>query len=236
MQKTTKIADKTMKKLFLIVLIIILTTKFGSAQLLDKYGFNIGTSYSNQIWVYTKYSNDEAHKDYKWGLSFFLSAEKELNTIFSIRPQFGYIQKGFKNMQDYTFNDTGTSGTKNKNVIYHDLAFDLSLKITPFKLKWNPYVQLGLRTDYMIAYKDVIGEEMGSGLKFNMFQSAIDKFNKFNLGGLIGIGLEIQDILYFEIEYNPTLTSSFNTPILDVKDITWDIKLGININKLLKKE
>jgi hypothetical protein len=84
-----------MKKSLTIIALLLLISRFGSAQLIDKYGFNIGMAYTNQIWDYKLVSIDNSNKDYKPGLAVFLSAEKKITKVFSIRPEIGYIQKGF---------------------------------------------------------------------------------------------------------------------------------------------
>jgi hypothetical protein len=168
-------------------------------------------------------------------LSFFLSAEMKLNEVFSVRTELGYIQKGFTNYEEILFGDNTTAGVYDKDVTFHDLALNLGCKISPFNFKWSPYISIGLRTDYMMSYEDVIGVEQGSGMQIQMFKAQIDKFNKLNLGGLIGIGLEFNDRYYFEIEYNPAITSYLDAKLLEVRDVTWGMKLGCNINKLLKK-
>jgi hypothetical protein len=173
-------------------------------------------------------------QDYKAGLSAFLFAEKKLNKMFSIKPEFGYLQKGFKNNVDLRSDDGTLIDVSHKNVIFHDLGLNVGLKFTPFHFKRTPYILLGIRGDYMFAYKDIIFEEPGSGLKFNLYKSSIDAFKKGNLGGLLGIGLEYNNLCFLELDYNPTLTNSYNTNFLVIKDNCWDLKLGLNIHKLLK--
>ncbi len=223
-----------MKKTFLIFIILIFFTNYGTAQIFDKYGLNIGTSYFNQLWNYKLITVDNSNKDYKLGMSAFFSAEKKINRLFSIRPEIGYIQKGFKNNLNFTLADGTSAGSTKGNVIFNDLGLNIGLKTTPFSSKFNPYVLLGIRGNYMFSYKDVIFEEKGSGLKFNMYKSQIDEFNKFNLDGLIGIGLEINDLTYLEFEYNPAILSSFNDSGLEIMDNGWIFKLGINLNKMKK--
>ena len=194
----------------------------------------MGASYSNQLWDYKMITINNTNKDFKIGFTAFLTAEKRINKIFSIRPEIGYIQKGFKNNYDLVF-PSGNAGVDKKNVIFHNLAADLGLKITPFDLKFVPYFLVGLRGDYMFSYKDIVAVEQGSGFKFNMYKSQIDEFKKFNLGGLIGLGYEFNETVYMEIEYNPSFTSSFNDTGLQIKDNCWDIKLGFNLNRLHTK-
>jgi len=224
-----------MKKSLMIVALLLLISRFGSAQLIVKYGFNIGMTYSNQFWDYKLISIDNPNKDYKLGLAVFLSAEKKISKVFSLRPEIGYIQKGFKNNVEMTSSDGTSAGVNKKNVIFHDLGLNFGLKITPFDFKVVPYAILGFRCDYMTSYKDIVFEEQGSGLKFNMYKSEIDNFNKLNLGGLIGIGFEFNDLTYIEFEYNPSITKSYGSTGLDIKDNCWGIKVGFNLNKLKKK-
>lgn len=224
-----------MKQKLLIIILLSLITKYGNAQFFDQYGLNMGASYSNQLWDYKLISIDNSNKDYKIGLSFFLSAEKKINKLFSIRPEIGYTQKGFKNNIKITFSDGTSAGIDKKNVTFHNLILNIGFKITPFDYKFSPYAIWGFRGNYMFSYKDITIEEPGSGLKFNMYKSIIEEFDKFNLDGLIGIGVELNDITYFEIEYNPSITSSFNDSSLEIKDNGWGFKLGIYINKLIKK-
>lgn len=221
-----------MKKYLLLVLFISAISKCGTAQFIDNYGLNIGASYSNQLWDYKRINVENPGEEYKPGLLIFLSAEKKLNKIFSIRPEIGYIQKGFKDNTELRFSDGTSAGANNGNLVLHDLALNVGLKFTPFNIKWTPYALIGLCGDYMLSYKDVVIIEENTGLEFRMYEPVVDKFNKATLGGLLGIGFEINDLLYFEIEYNPAITSNLNDDGLEIKDNCWGAKFGFNINQL----
>ena len=223
---------ETMKEKILIIIFFSLLPSYGTAQFMDKYGFNLGATYTTQFWDYKLTSIAGLNKDYKTGFSVFLSTEKKLNKLISIRPEIGYIQKGFKNNIEITFSDSTTAGVDQKNVSFHDLGLNIGLKITPFDFKFAPYAVLGIRADYMISYKDIIITDQSSGLTFNMYTSQINTFNKANLGGLISLGFEFREMMYVEIEYNPSITYSFNSAGMKIKDNCWGVKIGININKL----
>ena len=49
------------------------------------------------------------------------------------------------------------------------------------------------------------------------------------LHGLIGIGLKINNLTYFEFEYNPAILNSINDSGLEIKDIGWTFKPGIDL-------
>ena len=220
-----------MKQRLVFILVLILIAKFSHSQIIDRYGINIGTSYSTQIWNY-KLVNVDSDNEYKIGLQAFLQSEKDFGNLLALRTEFGYIQKGFKNNVKLTSAEGTFIGRNNDNVILHDLALNLGLKVKPLKTDYSPYILVGIRGDYLISYKDIELEEPGSGLKFNMYESTIEDFNKFNLGGLIGLGIDIRDLIYFEIEYNPNFTNNFDDTGLSIKDNCWGAKIGLNINKL----
>lgn len=215
-----------MKQRLVLIIVLTFVAKLSYSQIIDRYGVNVGASYATQIWDY-KLVNVDSDNGYKFGLQAFLQAEKDLGDFLALRTEFGYIQKGFKNNLELT-----SAVTNNDNVILHDLALNLALKVNPIKADYSPYLLVGFRGDYMISYKDIEIEEPGSGLKFSMYELVIEDFNKFNLGGLLGLGIDIKNLIYFEIEYNPNFTKNLDATGLSVKDNCWGIKLGLNINKL----
>ena len=75
---------KYMRRNLLFLVLLTLIYQYGTCQFIDKYGINIGTTFSNQIWDYKIMSIDNPAKKYKTGFSAFFSAEKEINKIFSI--------------------------------------------------------------------------------------------------------------------------------------------------------
>ncbi|MBN2730589.1 MAG: PorT family protein [Bacteroidales bacterium] len=220
-----------MKQRLVFILALSLIATISHSQIIDRYGINIGTSYSTQIWDY-KLVNVDSDNEYKFGFLAFLQAEKDFGKLLALRTEFGYIQKGFKNNLKHISEEGIYTGTNNDNVILHDLALNLGLKIKPLNTDFSPYFLAGLRGDYMISYKDVEIEEPSSGLKFNIYESTIEDFNKFNIGALIGLGIEIKGLIYFELEYNPNFTKNLDETGLSIKDNCWGAKIGLNINKL----
>lgn len=82
----------------------------------------------------------------------------------------------------------------------------------------------------MVYYKDAIVEESGSGLELSLYKSDIDNFNKFNIGGLVSLGLDIKELLYFEVEYNPNFTKNYSDSAISIRDNVFAMKLGLNID------
>jgi opacity protein-like surface antigen len=225
-----------MKQFVLTLALLVLIVSSVSAQIIDKYGVHIGGTYTNQIWDYKFFPDDKQIKDYKPGCYLFLFAEKKVNELFSIRTEIGYIQKGFENNMNLILLDGSSAGNTDGRVIYHDLGFNLGLKISPFSNYLNPYVLLGLGARYLLSYEDVIFEEFGSGSIFNIYSDQIEEFNTFNMDALIGVGIELNELIAVELEYDPTLIARFNDASLNVKDNAWVFKLGINLSELIRNK
>jgi len=223
------IANKIMNQRITLFLAFTFIVQLSYSQIVDRYGISIGTSYSTQNWEYKHFSADYSN-DYKIGFMTFIHAEQNFGNILALRTEIGYIQKGFKNQMELTFPDGTSAGVNNDNVVLHDLALNLGLKVKPLKIDYSPYLLVGIRCDYMIAYKDIVFEEQASGQKFNMYESTIEDFDKFNLGGLVGLGVAIKELLYLEIEYNPNLTKNLDNAGLRIIDNCWGVKLGVNVN------
>jgi opacity protein-like surface antigen len=223
-----------MKRTILIILFLGILTIHGFSQFISNYGLNFGATYSGQLWWPKNSQVEIPATDYKFGYLIFLSTEKNLNKIFSIRPEIGYIQKGFKNLVELHFPDGSLGNTRNKNVTFHNMALNLGFKFSPFKVKFSPYAILGIHIDYMFAYKDISVEESGSGQTYNMYKSQIDNFNKWNLGLMSIIGLQYKGQIYLEFEFNQSQTDKYKSSTLRISDECWSFKLGFNINKMIK--
>ena len=218
-----------MKHKLLIILLLSILTINGEAQIFDKYGVNIGASYSTQNWDYKLVPISTSYIDYKVGLAIFIFAEREINKLFSFKPEIGYIQKGFVDNNEFVNVDGSSAGMIDKNVIFHDLELNIGLKITPFTIKLKPYGLLGIYGDYMLGYKDAVFKENGSGHEFNVYEDQIEDFNKSNLGCFVGLGLEAYKKIYIEFTVSPTFTNRFNDSSLKINDNSMELKLGFNI-------
>lgn len=143
--------------------------------------------------------------------------EKDLGSIVTIRSEAGYIQKGFKNKEELRLASGFTAGY-NENVILHNFALNLGAKICPIENTFSPYLFLGTRLEYLLSYKDIIYEEAGSDLEINIYDYQIKDFEKFNYGALIGIGVDINELLYLEIEFNPNISPNYSDNSLTIRD------------------
>jgi hypothetical protein len=215
-------------------LLIILYSQVLSAQIFDKYGINAGITYSTQIWNYKVVPMEDIKMDYKTGFSVFIAGEKQIAPWISIRPEFGYLQKGFKSNIRLIAENGEFYPQNNRNVVFHDLALDMNFKITPINTSWNPYLVLGLSEEYMFAYKDILFEEPGSGNTYHLYETMIEDFTDLNTTAILGLGLEVNSQIYIEFDYIPSLTKSFKSSFLEIKENCYQMRIGLNINKLLR--
>lgn len=167
----------------------------------------------------------------KTDLQVQLFAEKKLGNIFSVRPELGYIQKGYK--EDITMVDVQgkTLGTDVSKFTFNNLSLDMSVKFSPFKTKLKPYLLLGLRGSYLLSCKAVNLDYQG--VKTRLSTKAFDVYNNVNLGGLIGMGVIYRNLYLIEMEYNPGITKIYESPNMLIKERYFSLTLGINIEKLI---
>ena len=222
------------RRLITILGLILILTNNAHSQFLEHYGLRVGAGLSNQYWDYKIFPGSSEWKKDKIGLAIFFNAEKKLNKYLSIRPDIGYIQKGF--IEDILLSsETGEDiGIVNNDVILHDLSLDLSVKLSPFHFKFKPYIIAGLRGDYLFGYKGFQIEQ--NGVKQDLYKEVLDGFKKFTLGGLIGIGIEYNNLFYLDVEYNPAFTKNLNWTGISIKDRYFGLTLGLNINEVIKKQ
>lgn len=208
----------------------------GKAQIVDAYGLRIGAGFSNQYWEYKvdMISGLSSWRNNKLGPVVYLNAEKKLTQHLSVRPEIGYLQKGFQD--DIIITPPGEEEiyTDNKNVILHNLSANIGLKISPFEFLIKPYFIAGIRGDYMMSYKDREIEYQGE--IHSLYKYIIDDFNQFTLSGLIGIGFEYQELLYIDFEFNPSLTKNLDNMALAINDRFFGLTIGLNASTLITKK
>lgn len=226
-----------MKKAILLGFVLLIAG-LANAQIIDHYGLRVGAGLSNQHWENKEIEcsvggNVGGWKRNKTGFGIFLNAEKELTYWLSVRPEIGYLQKGFKddNIENLAVMEEMT--IINSNVILHDLSANIGLKISPTDFIVKPYLIAGLRGDYMMSYKGPVYEFKGE-IRGNY--KIIDDFNKFTFSGLIGLGFEYQELLYLDLEFNPAITKNLDGSHYSVKNRYYGLTIGLNINQLTKKE
>lgn len=222
-----------MKKIAILGLmsIIIITAK---GQFIDNYGLKLGAGIANQYWDYENdmFSNLSGWKEKKIGFIGQVYGEKNIVKYLSFRPAIGYLQKGF--VDDFTYTtEEEELVVKDNNVIFHDLSIELSFKIISIDKNFKPYLFLGLRGDYLLDYRSVIIDFQGE--EHELYTDLYDDFNKFNLGAIFGFGISYKDLLFIDLEYNPAIMKNFESNLLAINDKYYSLTVGLNINRLIKK-
>jgi hypothetical protein len=218
-------------RIVILTTIIVALSNIANSQIIDAYGVRVGAGLSDQYWDYKKFSELSDWKDDKLAVAVYLNAEKHLNKYFSLRPEIGYIQKGFAEDIKLTNNEGEELRTVSDNLNLHNLSFNLALKIRAFNTKIKPYLIAGLRLDYLVSYKNFRIEVQGK--KYGIYKDILNDFNKFSLSGLVGIGCEFDELMYLDFEINPAITKNLDNDAIAITDRYIGLTLGININKLI---
>lgn len=226
-----------MKRTYKILMIglLVTTSAVGNAQIIDNYGIKIGVGLSNQYMKYIPmYSDLSDWKGNKIGFNGQFFAEKYLGKYFSFRPAIGYIQKGYTTeitllngtAEDFNF----SKGDYIAN--FHNLSMDLTLKVMPLQKDIRPYLLIGLRGDYLLDHQSKIIED--NGVKHQTDSELSNSYNNFTLGGLLVVGISYNDLMFMDLEYNPSLTKNYESSSMAIYDRYFSLTLGMNINQLIK--
>jgi len=54
------------------------------------------------------------------------------------------------------------------------------------------------------------------------------------LGGILGAGISYHDLLFMDLEYNPSITKNLESSYMAIYDRYFSLTLGMNINQLIK--
>jgi len=224
-------------KYYLMLCLIVIPSYRIKGQVLDGFGIRIGGGLSNHYWNDLIYPDLSDWKDNKYGLSAMINAEMTIYQNLSIRPEIGYIQKGFKNDIPSPIAQEAENNLVGEDVVFHDLAASVGLKVTPFNKIIKPYLIIGLRTDYLLKYKDVTYESEGH--EFGLYEddmNILNDINKLTLSVLMGIGIEYKERYYLDFEINPALTNNYSDDELNISDRFIGLTLGLNIKSFIKKD
>ncbi len=203
-----------------------------TAQEKYNYGVKIGSCFSKQNWENTLLNELSSKKQFKFGVSCSITGEIIVFPKLSLNIGAGYAQKGFKeDYADEKFKNENIS-LLNNNLTLHNLTGDIGIKFYPFNKINSIFTFTSLRNEFLIDYKDILFEQ--NGTQYGYHKKTVDDFNKYYLSGIIGIGWNINEFCYLNIEYNVSLTEISGSEYQKIKDKCIVLSLGITIN--LKKK
>ena len=233
---------RNMKKLILL-LIPYIFSYICYGQFFSGYGINIGLGLSNQHWKYnTEFTSEFSHwNDNKIGFIGQFYVEKEIFKFLTIKPSIGYIQKGFVSNIKVANVHGEIFTVKDDIVVLHNLSFDLAFRVIPFEKFNKLYFIIGSRLDYLIDYSSVMDEYIVNN--FQLFRSLFENYNKITFGGIIGLGISFEEIIFLTIDYNPAFTKNFDSTLAELNisdsysiyDQYFSLTIGLNIGQLIKK-
>jgi hypothetical protein len=222
-----------MKRKFEIILItfMVVCSMPIYCQFLNNYGIKSGIGITSQYWKHKM--PDPLPSDWridKIGPICQIYIEKSIGKTISLRPELGYIQRGFTDESNFSDENGEYIPIKNNHVVFHYISTDLDIVLTPIHTQIKPYLFGGIRSDYLIGFRDIV-----------FYDKTIETYNsygdykKFTFGIVLGIGVTCCNILSFEFEYNPSITKSFSDDFLDTRDRLFGITMAINIEQLINK-
>ena len=206
---------------FSILIVFLLANSAAHSQLVRSYGVKLGAVSANQTWHYT--STSDLTTDSRWGITGGLYLELLDVPFLSVVAEVQYTQKGMKFSAPITTESqpegTGQFMTISPRVDY--LSLPLLGKLRLHSPVFTPYLIAGPRVDLLISKKgDVYG-------------LVIDKFKSTDVGGTVGVGVEIHTLLpvglLAEIRYNASFRDSFKTEFLTVRNRSFDFLVGLQL-------
>jgi len=219
-------------RVFAVIGLIGFISNVTNAQFIDKYGIRTGFGISNHHWYQ---ADSSGWTEKKTGFVVFINAEKQLNKYITIRTELGYINKGYSFIPTIISVDSVITRGSLVNVNFHDLSFDLGIKAKFSESKLIPYIIAGFRFDYMISYKVVDTDNSNPYDWPHLLESDLSEYNRIVVGGLVGIGIEYNDLVYFELEYNHDITKLYDKKNVKIYGQYFGLTCGINISELIKK-
>jgi hypothetical protein len=202
---------------------ITLAISFADAQLVRTFGFNLGYVYAKQNWDYSSQLGFDPHNTGAIsGIATGVFMEFLDIPYFSLLTKVQYMQKG----RTITVMETIPSSTDPKGYIdlgNEDIKYRLNYISIPILAKLRietpmfvPYLAIGPCLEYLISYPSSI---------------VYDDFKKMEVTGTVTVGVELSlgfiPRLLLEVNYNTSLTNSYNNGNLIVSDNSIEILCGV---------
>lgn len=218
-----------MRNILLTSFILACTFVNGNSQDNIKLGIRGGLGISNQYWQYIQPQFEwvSGKKENQKGFELYLTSEVPLTNYLSLKPEFGIIEKGF--YSDPINRDiTSAGGSFEKNTVETiNLSLNILAKLQlPFKSKIRPYVLSGLKLDHLIEVNDWLFTVNGN-LIDDYHDFIFSDYKEIISSGLVGFGIEWNDYISFEYQYNFSFMSSTENNSIQVTDRYQGITVGV---------
>jgi len=212
-----------MKHTLIGICFIALASSFADAQLVRTYGLNIGYVHAKQNWDYSPQFGSDPHMSGTIsGISGGAFVEFLDIPYFSLLTKVQYIQKGRTiSVMGTMVSPTDPNGYIETGMM--DIKYRLNYISVPILAKLRietplfvPYLAIGPRLEYLVSYP--------SSVVYN-------NFKKKEVTGTIAVGAELSlgfmPKILLEVDYNTSLTNSYDNGILTVSDNSVEVVCGI---------
>jgi hypothetical protein len=224
-----------MKKMtFLILCVLFIYPQNTSSQFLTGFGIKAGLTFSNENFSYTISHPEEEHKLIT-GFNTSLYAEFLNQKYISLMAETGYDQRGYV-WAAYPVNEFGIPiGEVDHGFRTHYIFVSFGPKLKYTGKNVTPYISILPRVSFYMGNKMIYPENVtliGYG--------HLDDYKKvmFDIG--IGGGVEFSKLLPFKVfiegSYYHGIITSYSNSYLNIKESSFNIKLGINFIKDKKKK
>jgi hypothetical protein len=191
------------------------------AQLVRGYGIKLGIVAANQSWKYA--DTPELTTSERWGVTGGVYVELLDLPLVSVVGEIQYTEKGMTFSAPVTTelqpNGTGQFITQSPKVDYLSIPILAKVRL-PFPAI-SPYLIAGPRADLLLSKK-------GEG-----FEAVVDKFKSTDVGGTLGLGVELHTLLpvglLAEIRYNPSFRDAYKNEFLSVRNHSFDFLVGLQL-------
>lgn len=219
-----------------VMFIIFISSRLSYSQFITGYGAKAGATSSNVIFTYSQLGKVETDNHYGFSGSFFANFLDSKN--FNLQANAGYDKRGYNDIIMRTDEFGNELGTYHMawGLNYITVGVVARLKYPLGKI--TPYVLAGPNVDFFEGYSYSIPSF--SPLLDNLNNPALDDFKKVNYSISLGAGIEFNKLFSYktliEFSYLPPINTSVSNAGLNVKEYSYNLKLGIYFNKDKPKE
>lgn len=205
-------------RIALVLLLII--QSISSAQAIRNAGVKVGGALASQSWEYAAHFTD-LDTEPRWGVDIGVFVEWLNIPVFSLSSEMHYIQKGMSIsvLIRTTENPEGTGEFASQSPRLDYLSLPLLGKVRFLDHPISAYVVVGPRVDFLLHTK-------GDG-----FEVVLDKFEKVDLGGTVGVGIDIDSFEFarvgIEIRFSPSFTDGYASDFLRVRNSSTEFLLVV---------
>jgi hypothetical protein len=134
---------------FRIVLFFQLINSVAFSQVFNSFGFHSGPAFATQTWHW-KPTGEKAERGYRTGFYGAGTIDFLNSDIFNITSDIGYCEKGFSEKMEFQSGSSAITYEDKMLVSFWFLnnSFKMKYKIK----KWIPFVQMGIRVDWLTSY------------------------------------------------------------------------------------